>query len=118
MPKENVPEFSASMEDENGNPLVSTDADGNKTTAGALDLGNGYDQVTYMEKVTTPVTVNIQKILDTICPCILPLGITMLLYYLLSKHSWTPIMCICLILVIALVGSGFGLWPNIWPAVG
>ncbi len=118
VPKENVPEFSASMEDENGNPLVSTDADGNKTTAGAVDLGNGYDQVTYMEKVTTPVTVNIQKILDTICPCILPLGITMLLYYLLSKHSWTPIMCICLILVIALVGSGFGLWPNIWPAVG
>lgn len=118
VPTENVSNFNSSMQDETGQPLESTDEDGNKTTAGAVDLGNGYSQVTYMETVTTPVTVNIQKILDSICPCILPLGITMLLYYLLSKHRWTPILCICLILVIALVGSGFGIWPSIWPAAG
>lgn len=118
VPTDNVSDFNATMQDESGAPLVATDDDGNKTTAGATDLGNGYSQVTYMETVKKPVTVNIQEILDSICPCILPLGITMLLYLLLSKHNWTPIKCICLILVIALLGSGFGLWPNIWPAAG
>lgn len=118
VPTGSVEDFNSSMQDESGEPLVATDADGNKTTAGAVDLGNGYSQVTYMETVTTPVTVNIQKILDTICPCILPLAITMLLYYMLTKHEWTPIKCIILILAIALLGSGLGLWPNIWPAAG
>lgn len=118
VPTNSVGDFNSTMQDESGEPLVGTDADGNEVTAGALDLGNGYSQVTYMETVTTPVTVNIQEILDTICPALLPLAITMLLYYLLSKHEWTPIKCICLILLIALIGSGFGLWPSIWPAAG
>lgn len=111
-------DFNESMFDESGQPLVSTDKDGNTTTAGIVDLGNGYSQITYMETVKSPVTVNIQEILDTICPCILPLAITMLLYYMLTKHEWTPIKCIILILAIALLGSGLGLWPNIWPAAG
>lgn len=118
VPTNQVGDFNAEMQDETGAPLVATDDDGNKTEAGAVDLQNGYSQVTYMEEVTKPVNVDIQEILDSICPAILPLAITMLLYFLLSKHKWTPLKCICLILVIALLGSGFGIWPNIWPVAG
>lgn len=118
VPTENVDDFNASMQDETGQPLVATDDDGNIITAGVVELGNGYSQITYMETITSPVSVNMQEILDSICPAILPLAITMLLYYLLSKHKWTPLKCILLILIIALLGSGFGLWPNIWPVAG
>ena len=45
----------------------------------------------------------------------IPLAMTLLLYFLLSKRGWTPLKCILLLLVIGLVGSGFGIWPNIWP---
>ena len=40
---------------------------------------------------------------------------TLMLYFLLAKRKWTPLKCIGLLLVIGLVGSGFGLWPSIWP---
>jgi PTS system N-acetylgalactosamine-specific IID component len=95
-------------------PLATTDADGNDVTAGVTDLGNGYSEVTYMTVATTPVTIDIQSILDGICPKLIPLGITLMLYLLLAKKNWTPIKCIGLILVIGLVGSGFGIWPSIW----
>ncbi|GAB2026082.1 PTS system mannose/fructose/sorbose family transporter subunit IID [Lactovum odontotermitis] len=59
--------------------------------------------------------IDIQKILDGILPSMIPLGLTLLLYMLMRKFKWTPIRCILLLLVIGLVGSGFGLWPSIWP---
>lgn len=115
VPTEEVDRFANMMYDDNEEPLVGVDANGNQAVAGATDLGNGNSEITYMNVVTTPVTVNIQDILNSICPALLPLAITMILFWLISKHNWTPIKCICLILVIALVGSGFGLWPSIWP---
>ncbi|GBG96323.1 PTS system mannose/fructose/sorbose family transporter subunit IID [Lactococcus termiticola] len=59
--------------------------------------------------------IDIQAILDGILPSMLPLALTMLLFYLMQKHKWTPIRCIVLLLVIGIVGSGLGLWPSIWP---
>ncbi|GAB2028097.1 PTS system mannose/fructose/sorbose family transporter subunit IID [Lactovum odontotermitis] len=59
--------------------------------------------------------IDIQKILDGILPSMIPLGLTLLLYMMMKKFKWTPIRCILLLLVIGLVGSGFGLWPSIWP---
>ncbi len=79
-----------------------------------VDLGNGSSRVTIVEQIEKPVTIDIQKILDGILPKIIPLGLTMLLYFLLSKRNWTPIMCIILLLVIGILGSGFGVFPVIW----
>jgi PTS system N-acetylgalactosamine-specific IID component len=62
-----------------------------------------------------PVTIDIQKILDGILPQVIPLTITLMLYFFLSKRGWTPLKCIALLLVIGLIGSGFGLYPSIWP---
>jgi PTS system N-acetylgalactosamine-specific IID component len=80
------------------------------------DLGSsGLAEITYTEYTETPVTIDIQKILNDIMPKIIPLFLTLMIYLLLSKFKWTPIKAISLILVLALVGSGFGLWPTIWP---
>lgn len=78
-------------------------------------LANGDYQITYQEFKEKPVTINIQEILDGILPQLIPLFMTLLLYLLLSKRNWTPLKCIALLLVIGLIGSGFGLFPSIWP---
>jgi PTS system N-acetylgalactosamine-specific IID component len=59
--------------------------------------------------------IDVQKILDGVLPSMIPLGLTLLLYMLMKKFKWTPIKCILLLLVLGLVGSGFGIWPSIWP---
>ena len=63
-----------------------------------------------MDVVSSPVTVNIQSILDGICPKLIPLGLTMMLYALMTKKRWTPIKCIGLLLAIGLVGGLIGIW--------
>ena len=100
----------AGMVDAEGNPLATTDADGNAVTAGAVDLGNGMSEITYMEMVETPVTVDFATILDSICPKLIPLALVMLLYYLFAKHNFTPMKGIVLMLVLGIVGGFFGIW--------
>jgi PTS system N-acetylgalactosamine-specific IID component len=51
----------------------------------------------------------IQSILDGILPQILPLALTLLIYWLVSKKNWTPVKAIGLLLIIGLVGAAFGL---------
>ncbi|MBG9979552.1 PTS system mannose/fructose/sorbose family transporter subunit IID [Facklamia sp. DSM 111018] len=81
------------------------------------ELPSGQYEVTYNEIQTVPVTIKIQEILDGILPKLIPLAITMMLYFLQIKKGWTPLKCILLLLIIGLIGAGpFGLWPNIWAA--
>ena len=98
------------MDDAEGNALESVDAEGNKVVAGATDLGNGMSEITYMEMVETPVTVDFASILDSICPKLIPLALVMLLYYLFAKHNFTPMKGIVLMLVLGIVGGFFGIW--------
>ena len=98
------------MVDAEGNALKSVDAEGNKVVAGATDLGNGMSEITYMEMVETPVTVDFASILDSICPKLIPLALVMLLYYLFAKHNFTPMQGIVLMLVLGIVGGFFGIW--------
>ncbi|MGI6109247.1 MAG: PTS system mannose/fructose/sorbose family transporter subunit IID [Eubacteriaceae bacterium] len=108
-----LPEFGQYLytADDNGK-LTDTLQDG----AAVTDLDNGNYEITFNQSVESPVTIDIQSILDGILPQIIPLALTLMLYMFLSKHKWTPLKCIGLLLVIGLVGSGFGLWPSIWPA--
>lgn len=98
------------MVDAEGNALKTVDAEGNKVVAGATDLGNGMSEITYMEMVETPVTVDFASILDSICPKLIPLALVMLLYYLFAKHNFTPMKGIVLMLVLGIVGGFFGIW--------
>lgn len=58
----------------------------------------------------------IQNILDGVLPQMIPLALTLMLFFLLKKKGWKPVTCICLLLVIGIVGSlighlvGFQMW--------
>lgn len=52
----------------------------------------------------------IQDILDGVLPKMIPLAITLLLYWLLKKKGWTPVKCIALLLVVGLIGGFFGIF--------
>lgn len=83
--------------------------------AAITELPSGNYEVTYFEIVEEEVVIEVQEILDGILPKLIPLAITMLLYYLMAFKGWTPLHAILLLLVLGLIGAGpFGLWPNIW----
>lgn len=92
---------------EDGEPLAGQE------DASIEALPSGQHKVTYYDYSEQAVTINIQDILDGILPAAIPLMIT-LLYYLMAFKGWTPLKCIVLILVIGLVGSGFGVFSPIW----
>ena len=52
----------------------------------------------------------IQDILDGILPKLIPLTITLGLYFLIKKKGWTPVACIGLLLVVGLLGALIGLF--------
>jgi PTS system N-acetylgalactosamine-specific IID component len=58
------------------------------------------------------VYINIQDYLDMILPCLIPLLLTLMCFFLIKKKGWTPVKCIGLILVIGIVGAMFGIWTG------
>lgn len=52
--------------------------------------------------------INFQNILDGVLPKLIPLTITLVLYYLLARKKWTPITCILLLLVIGIGCAALG----------
>lgn len=64
----------------------------------ALEVANGESPIV------------IQSILDGILPKMIPLALTLLLYFLMKKKNWKPVMCIGLLLVIGIIGGLIGLF--------
>lgn len=63
-----------------------------------------------LEIVSSSSVYNVQEnFLDMVCPSILPLAVTMLIYYLMSKKRWSSIKIIGLIIVIGIVGGLTGI---------
>ena len=52
----------------------------------------------------------IQDILDGVLPQMIPLLLTLMLFFLIKKKKWTPVACIGLLLVIGIVGGFFGIF--------
>ena len=101
--------------DKDGNALTASDADGNAVECGVTDLGNGMESVTYGTVTEDPVNFSVADTLNTIVPKLVPLMLTLLLYYMFAKHSWTPTKGILLLFVLGILGAGpLGLWPSIW----
>lgn len=86
-----------------------------KSGASIIPLENEKYEITFNRMEVQDVTIDIQGILDGVLPGIIPLALTLMLYFLLTKKKFTPLKCIGLLLLIGLLGSGFGLWPSIWP---
>lgn len=91
----------------------------NKLIKGASIMGcmvmgglvvNYVTAVCGLEIVSSTTTYNIQtEFLDMVCPKILPLAVTMLVYYLMSKRRWSSIKIIGLIIAIGIVGGLTGI---------
>ena len=52
----------------------------------------------------------IQSILDGVLPKMIPLALTLGLYFLMKKKKWTPVMCIGALLLLGLVGAAIGIF--------
>lgn len=78
---------------------------------GALTSNYGATSVNIIiENGDSPI--NIQNILDGVLPQMLPLALTLMLFYLIKKRKWTPVACIGLLLVIGILGGLLGIWPK------
>lgn len=75
---------------------------------GALTSNYGATNLT-IEIPNGDAVINIQNILDGVLPQMIPLAMTLGLYYLIKKKKWTPVACIGLLLVIGLLGGAFGI---------
>ncbi|MBR5577610.1 MAG: PTS system mannose/fructose/sorbose family transporter subunit IID [Lachnospiraceae bacterium] len=76
---------------------------------GALTSNYGGTTVT-LEIANGEAPIVVQSILDGVLPKMIPLFLTLLLFFLLKKKGWTPVKCIVLLLVIGIVGALVGLF--------
>ena len=74
---------------------------------GALTSNYGVTKLA-IEIPNGEAPINIQNILDGVLPQMLPLALTLMLFYLIKKRKWTPVACIGLLLVLGIVGALFG----------
>ena len=76
---------------------------------GALTSNYGGTTINLViENGDAPIVI--QSILDGVLPKMIPLAITLILFYLLKKKGWTPVACIGALLVVGLVGAFFGIF--------
>ncbi len=76
---------------------------------GALTSNYGGTTIALtFENGESPIVV--QKILDGVLPKMVPLALTLGLYFLIKKKGWSPVKCIGLLLILGLVGSFFGIF--------
>lgn len=73
---------------------------------------DGKDVVTETVTEMQPVFINIQDYFDKVLPCLIPLLLTLLCFFLIKKKGWNPVKCIGLMLVIGIVGAVFGIWAG------
>ena len=73
---------------------------------------DGKEVVTETVTKMQPVFINIQDYFDKVLPCLIPLLLTLLCFFLIKKKGWTPVKCIGLMLVIGIVGAVFGIWAG------
>ena len=76
---------------------------------GALTSNYGGTTVNLViENGESPIVV--QSILDGVLPKMIPLALTLGLYFLMKTKGWTPVKCIAALLVLGLVGAFFGIF--------
>ena len=76
---------------------------------GALTSNYGGTTINLVvENGDSPIVV--QSILDGVLPKMIPLGLTLGLYFLMKKKGWTPVKCIAALLILGLVGALIGIF--------
>ena len=76
---------------------------------GALTSNYGGTTINMViENGESPIVI--QSILDGVLPKMIPLALTLGLFFLMKKKGWTPVLCIGALLVLGLVGAFFGIF--------
>ena len=76
---------------------------------GALTSNYGGTTVNLViENGESPIVV--QSILDGVLPKMIPLALTLGLYFLMKKKGWTPVKCIAALLILGIVGALVGIF--------
>ena len=76
---------------------------------GALTSNYGGTTINMViENGESPIVI--QSILDGVLPKMIPLALTLGLYFLMKNKKWTPVMCIGALLVLGIVGAFFGIF--------
>ena len=78
-----------------------------KSAAQVFDEASG----TYVESVIS--VLNLDNLLNTVFPKIVPLGLTLFVYRLYAKKNWSPLAIMILILVLAAILTAIGFIPGI-----
>ena len=73
-------------------------------------LTSNYGGTALSNNLTLENGTTIQSILDGVLPKMIPLALTLGLYFLMKKKKWTPVMCIGALLVLGLVGAAIGIF--------
>ena len=73
-------------------------------------LTSNYGATTLSPNLTLENGTSIQSILDGVLPKMIPLALTLGLYFLMKKKGWTPVKCIAALLVLGIVGAFFGIF--------
>lgn len=72
-----------------------------------------YDATTN-SVLESQVLFNADSMLNSIFPKILPLGLTLVVYYLYTKKKWSPMKLMGLILVLAAILTGIGYFFGVY----
>ena len=73
-------------------------------------LTSNYGGTALSDKLVLENGTTIQSILDGVLPKMIPLALTLGLFFLMKKKKWTPVLCIGALLVLGLVGALVGLF--------
>lgn len=73
-------------------------------------LTSNYGGTALSDDLTLENGTTIQSILDGVLPKMIPLALTLGLYFLMKTKGWTPVKCIAALLVLGLVGAFFGIF--------
>ena len=71
-------------------------------------LTSNYGGTTIVPVLENGKTV--QSILDGVLPKMIPMALTLGMYFLMKKKGWTPVKCIAALLVLGLVGALIGIF--------
>ena len=73
-------------------------------------LTSNYGGTALNPNLTLENGTTIQSILDGVLPKMIPLALTLGLFFLMKKKKWTPVLCIGALLVLGIVGAFFGIF--------
>ena len=73
-------------------------------------LTSNYGGTALSADLTLENGTSIQSILDGVLPKMIPLALTLGLYFLMKKKGWTPVACIGVLLVLGLLGALVGIF--------